>query len=941
MQLKYLLIFAGWFFIHVSVMADGEASLIVRWSEQSQLPYLDSVRVGGYSYRQDVLVARDGLLLTRVTATQPPPLITSLRDFRSRLDVIYAEPDYAVSAALTPNDPELSQQWHHQTLDSIQGWDLASDCQDVIVAVIDTGIDLDHIDLRQNLWVNSLEIAGNLIDDDGNGVVDDVHGYNAISNGGVPDDDNGHGSHVAGIIGARSNNAEGVAGICWRTQLMAIKFLDRFGGGSVSNAARGIQYALDNRPPGSPMIINNSWVISTFSQALKDVLALAESQNILVTVAAGNTGADNDLVEVFPAFFRNDLSNMVNVANTTIDNALYVGSGGSSNFGLTSVDLAAPGTDIYSTYKNNGYFTLTGSSMATPMVTAAAALILQQRQSIDYAELKALILDNASPQPSLNGKLMVPGILNLGALNQNAFVKPHIIYRTQSGAGKLLQSGAVASVKGFGLDDVNSIFLDGESLAFNSVDTTRLDVTFPSHAKDGLISTNVTNQLFVRFELNPPDAINFDTLDPQSGILSWNFPGNAEFVEIERASKTSDYEPLARVDTPLSVLRDTGIRPDNVCYRLRSGFEFINPENGLAETRYSDYSQPTTLDEVVEYVHWATRSLGSASAGESFSEQLLANSLGVTFQISSIDDLPEGLAITDTGFLSGQIAIPGNYRFDMILIADNGCPEQKTFSLKVLSDVGIRTLASEFGGEYQLDADSAKITRLQNRQILSWEPDPMLDRYEIVEFQIEWDQISQANEGSLVTVLRSELGAEDDFSLFALNPFDEWIELGPGQGLQKFGGGFNLPLSDNQVVLDRDSDLTSAQVILLIENKQPPVVQTAGTSDKRCFIASVIYRNEPRHPHLDRLRSFRDEVLVSQQWGRALVQAYYDNSPVVAETLLQRPVLAKLVAISLSAFVFVLDYVVLIFLSLVGSATLCWYRRKSGSTNPTRLTIKR
>ena len=215
----------------------------------------------------------------------------------------YAEPDYEVSLSATPNDPQYlsGALWalnntgqnggvFDADIDAPEAWDLGTEAVGVVVAVIDTGIRSTHEDLAANLWTNPREIAGNGIDDDGNGYIDDVHGINAINHRGDPADDNGHGTHVAGIIGAVGNNGLGVVGVAWRVQLMACKFIGVSGSGYISDAIRCMEYA---RAQGAH-VVNASWGGLTYVQAMKDAIDAAGRQGIVVVAAAGNSGSDTD-----------------------------------------------------------------------------------------------------------------------------------------------------------------------------------------------------------------------------------------------------------------------------------------------------------------------------------------------------------------------------------------------------------------------------------------------------------------------------------------------------------------------------------------------------------------------------------------------------------------------------------------------------------------------
>jgi subtilisin family serine protease len=241
--------------------------------------------------------------------------------------VEYAQFDFIYHAFITPNDPLFTNQWALNNtgqpggtpdadIDAPEGWDIQSQAPNIVVAVTDTGARLTHEDLKENLWVNSGEIPGNGIDDDGNGYKDDVHGINAITESGDPSDDAGHGTHVAGIIGARGNNGKGVSGVAWQLKLMILKCLNSEGDGDDADALECLEYAKNN----GAQIVNASWGDSFYSQALRDKIALLRRSGIIFVVAAGNDALDNDRALTYPACY--DLDNIVSVAATTKTNTL-------------------------------------------------------------------------------------------------------------------------------------------------------------------------------------------------------------------------------------------------------------------------------------------------------------------------------------------------------------------------------------------------------------------------------------------------------------------------------------------------------------------------------------------------------------------------------------------------------------------------------------------
>jgi subtilisin family serine protease len=333
--------------------------------------------------------------------------------------VAFVEPNYVLEASRLPNDLLFSHLWALRNTGQLGGrvgsdinasaaWDVTIG-GDVTVAVVDTGIDYGHPDLQDNIWVNPADPA-NGVDDDRNGFIDDVHGIDLFHGDGDPSDDAGHGTHVAGIIGAEGDNGLGTVGVDWRVHLMALKFLDRDGSGNTADAAEAIDYAVQH----GARVINASWGGPSYSLALYRAIEEADANGVLVVAAAGNDGDDSDVSPEYPAAF--DLPNVVSVAATDMGDQLS----DFSNYGSRTVDLAAPGDEIYSTVPRaidpNGYAPYSGTSMAAPFVSGAAALYLSHTPAALVGQVREALLQSARPLPSLAGKTVSGGRLDVGKM---------------------------------------------------------------------------------------------------------------------------------------------------------------------------------------------------------------------------------------------------------------------------------------------------------------------------------------------------------------------------------------------------------------------------------------------------------------------------------------------------------------------------------------------
>jgi len=336
--------------------------------------------------------------------------------------IAYVEPDFAIAPTALPADPLFGSLWGlHNTgrsggvvdadIDAPAAWDVTTGSRGVVVAVIDSGVDHGHHDLAANIWRNPGEIAGDGLDNDGNGFVDDVHGWDFANGDADPMDDNGHGTHVAGTIGAVGDNGVGVAGVTWQVSIMALKFLSSTGSGSTSGAVAAINYATRmKRDFGVNVVVtNNSWGGSGFSAALRDAIVAGGRHNILFVAASGNQGVNNDTTPHYPSNYGD--SAVISVAASDRSNRLA----SFSNYGSTSVDLAAPGVAISSTTPGNAYASYSGTSMATPHVSGVVALVAAANPAATAAEIREAILSTTTPVPAFAGKMVTGGLLNAAA----------------------------------------------------------------------------------------------------------------------------------------------------------------------------------------------------------------------------------------------------------------------------------------------------------------------------------------------------------------------------------------------------------------------------------------------------------------------------------------------------------------------------------------------
>lgn len=475
--------------------------------------------------------------------------------------VEYAKPNFILQAFETiPNDARFPEQYalyntgqtggvFDADIDATDAWDLNTGSAEVVVAILDIGVATYHEDLAQNIWVNTGEVAGNGVDDDNycytgsdgqtHCTVDDVKGWNFCNHSAVLDDNSfGHGTHVAGIVGAVGNNGVGISGVAWNVKLMPVQVLCPGFGVLLTNEVDVAAAMLYSIAHGAD-IINASWggLGDRFTpeevQLLYDAFSAADAAGVLSTIAAGNfPGQDNDVIPVYPANF--DLPGIVTVAATdATDNLAYF-----SCFGATSVDIAAPGQDILSTtvdYARLGdsYGTMNGTSMAAPTVAGGAALVLSARPDLTHLEVKDVLLSSVDVHPSLDGRMVSGGRMNVHASVVNARALPLSIGgNVATPAGTTLRGMplTIASQSGStwgATTDQNGDYRSGLVLAHNTAYYVQL--------ANRIYNTNPVGR-FVSLQDDPEMNLNFVALPAISGYVRNASGAGIKGVEVKIAN---------------------------------------------------------------------------------------------------------------------------------------------------------------------------------------------------------------------------------------------------------------------------------------------------------------------------------------------------------------------------------------------------------------------
>ena len=347
---------------------------------------------------------------------------TVASEYRKLPEVEYAEAVFEIEAddfapsPVTPSDPQFSAQWallndgsrggtKGADISATYAWTVTTGSDKVVVAVLDSGVDYTHTDLANNIWIRPNNVPA--YEDRELGTIQDFHGFNAVDDSADPMDDNGHGTHCAGIIGAEGGNDIGIAGVNWKVQIMPLKFMNKSGYGTTKAAIEAINYVIDRKKAGvNVRVISASWGSTQKSRALEDVIRKAGEAGILFVAASGNASTNNDRSPHYPSSYN--LPNVISVAALDRNDQLAT----FSNYGVKSVAIAAPGVDILSTWLGDEYEEKSGTSMATPVISGVAALIVAHNPNISVEQLREKILASVDPLDSLKGKVATGGRIN-------------------------------------------------------------------------------------------------------------------------------------------------------------------------------------------------------------------------------------------------------------------------------------------------------------------------------------------------------------------------------------------------------------------------------------------------------------------------------------------------------------------------------------------------
>ncbi len=606
--------------------------------------------------------------LYRINLPQESIVQTAVATLTAMDAVVYAQPNYLLQfdGVTLPNDPRFSSLWglHNagQTggtpdadIDAPEAWALSTGRESVIVAVIDTGVDYTHSDLAANIWTNPGEIAGDGIDNDGNGFVDDVHGWDFVNGDNDPMDDNNHGTHVAGTIAAVGNNGTGVTGVGWNVQIMPLKIADLNGSASLYDAMLALQYAVSM----GATVSNNSYGGASNSTAFADAIAAAGQAGHVFVAAAGNFGTNNDLIAQYPA--NVPLGNVIAVAATDHRDARPSW----SNYGATTVDLGAPGVSILSTVPGGGYGWMSGTSMATPHVAGAVALVQSVRPDYSVAEVVDAILDGVDPVASMagitvsGGRLNVAGTLHLAA-SMNAELYVHCDGQNiVDGSGSIAFDRTIQSVPRSLTFSVENIGLDASAAPLTLGSLTlpagfTLISDFGSRSLSAGESTTFTVRLDAAVAGSFAGQLSFATSDPEESLFNFTISGSVLPNNVVQILDDGDVG-----------YSTTGPWIPNSDWRYFSGdFQWVVPGNGSAAALW-DFPVVPGIYQVA--ATWVPASYWASNAPFIVGDDSHQTTVTVNQQVAPNDFSANG-AYWET---LGQFEIAGNNLFVRLADAAN------------------------------------------------------------------------------------------------------------------------------------------------------------------------------------------------------------------------------------------------------------------------------
>lgn len=807
---------------------------------------------------------------------------------RQHPTVMSAERNYPAKLNLTPNDAVFTDSSantsHHQQINSEEAWDIRTDCRSVVVAIVDTGADQNHPDLANNLWINSNEIAGNGIDDDNNGYIDDINGACVRTDcaAGEIEDNFGHGSHVAGLLAAEGNNQIGVTGVCWDAKLMIIKSLGDTGSGSTSDVAAGINYAVNNGAD----IINTSLTISNYSSALESATEQAEQNGILMIAAAGNFESDNDQTPVYPANFRTSHDNLMSIANVDLTDSLYR----KSNYGLSTVDVGAPGVNLFSTWKDAQYASSTGTSMAAPIVSGIAALLMSEGTNQNDLETKARLLSSARVAEALEWQVITPGVVNaydaLSAINST----PLTLFRAQPNSGSY-------QLHGYDLSNVDlvrytEVLTGGQAstdiTSFEAQDASHIQLSLPATSKSGLFTlfrgSEQSNQIFIKRTIAAPTDVSFER-SGESITLSWNTPQNADVISIERGVPGQVFQEIATVAAPNSVYQDSIGTEQRYYYRLRGSYDYIDPSTNAEATEYSTYSSTLITSPDDDSSFWLTEGLPNIGVNSVVSLQLTATSSGV-YSLAD-GSLPTGLSLSSSGLLSGTASAQGNYDF-VINFQPSGSNQidSRTFSMTVTSaSAGSMQLTDQQSLTLTVSSSSGTLSAIQALDKSNFETLDNVSVQLVQQILISNLPITAAETSEItISLANGSDGQLDDIYIADTN--NQWQNSAQTSNTQVSSSTASVLIEDGSE-FDLDNQVNGEIVARIASTSTNNSTESSSSSDSRCFIASAVYSSE--HQDLQTLRYFRDHVLTVLPGGDHLISAYYHYSPQLVAWMKHHP----------------------------------------------------